>query len=104
MLAGAKSLAAIGEWITDAPLWALRTLGFEADALTGRVRVPHPATVRRILLRVDGAALDTAVGTWPTRRDPKPSRTYFTVDGYRVICGRSGCPGGAETGGIFRQV
>ncbi|WP_240797448.1 transposase family protein [Streptomyces sp. F001] len=28
VLAGARSLAAIGEWITDAPRWAVRTLGF----------------------------------------------------------------------------
>ncbi|MEN3584062.1 transposase family protein [Streptomyces sp. ZYX-F-203] len=31
VLAGAKSLAAIGEWVTDAPAWALRALGFAPD-------------------------------------------------------------------------
>ncbi len=28
VLAGARSLAAIGEWITDAPRWAQAALGF----------------------------------------------------------------------------
>ncbi|MFE9970526.1 transposase family protein [Streptomyces hirsutus] len=34
VLAGARSLTAITEWITDAPAWACRALGFPADPLT----------------------------------------------------------------------
>ena len=60
MLASARSLTAIGEWITDALAWALRSLGFVPDPLTGHVPVPHPATVRRVLERLDGDALDRA--------------------------------------------
>ncbi|MEU0693862.1 hypothetical protein ABZ349_07720 [Streptomyces niveus] len=36
-------------WITDAPRWALRVLGFTPDPLTGQVVMPHPTTVRRLL-------------------------------------------------------
>ncbi|WP_435611158.1 ISAs1 family transposase [Streptomyces sp. C10-9-1] len=68
VLAGARSLAAIGEWITDAPRWAVGALGFAPDPLTGQVVVPHPATVRRLLARVDGDALDAAIGAFLSAR------------------------------------
>lgn len=38
------------------------TLGFAPDPLTGQVAVPHPATVRCLLARLDGDALDAAIG------------------------------------------
>ncbi|MEU5540104.1 ISAs1 family transposase [Streptomyces sp. NPDC020362] len=66
--AGARSLAAIGEWITDAPRWAVGALGFAPDPLTGQVVVPHPATVRRLLARLDGDALDAAIGAFLSAR------------------------------------
>lgn len=44
VLAGAKSLAAIGEWAADAPAAVLRTLGIRADPLTGVIRPPDEAT------------------------------------------------------------
>ncbi|WP_338686574.1 ISAs1 family transposase [Streptomyces acidiscabies] len=73
VLAGARSLAAIGEWLTDVPAWALRGLGFVSDPLTGTVPVPHPGTVRRLLSRVDGDLLDAAIGAFlDTRRVPPP--------------------------------
>ncbi|OIK26982.1 ISAs1 family transposase [Streptomyces malaysiense] len=68
VLAGARSLAAIGEWITDAPRRAVGALGFTPDPLTGQVVVPHPATVRRLLARLDGDALDAAIGAFPAAR------------------------------------
>ncbi|MFA0839087.1 ISAs1 family transposase [Streptomyces rochei] len=77
VLTGAKSLAAIGEWITDAPPWALRTLGFTPDPFTGQISAPHPATVRRLLERLDGDALDRAVGAFLDTR----SAATVTVDG-----------------------
>ncbi|MFB7476058.1 transposase family protein [Kitasatospora sp. NPDC056184] len=58
VLAGARSLIAIGEWRTDAPQSALEVLDFPAEPLTGVHPVPHPATVRRLLQRLDGDALD----------------------------------------------
>lgn len=64
VLAGATSLLAIGEWIADAPPQVLERLGARYDPLTRRHRVPGEATVRRVLTRIDGDALDRAVGRW----------------------------------------
>ncbi|MFJ3309565.1 transposase family protein [Streptomyces sp. NPDC086549] len=68
VLAGARSLTAIGEWITDAPRWAVHVLGFAPDPLTRQVVVPHEATVRRLLARLDGDALDAAIGAFLSTR------------------------------------
>ncbi|GGY14383.1 ISAs1 family transposase [Streptomyces minutiscleroticus] len=68
VLAGARSLAAIGEWITDASRWAVRTLGFAPDPLTGQMMLPHPAAVRRLLARLDGDAMDAAIGAFLSAR------------------------------------
>ncbi|MFD7283206.1 ISAs1 family transposase [Streptomyces sp. NPDC059862] len=72
VLAGARSLVAIGEWIADAPRWALHALGFPPDPLTGSVPTPHPATVRRFLARLDGDAVDHAVGAFLHSRTDAP--------------------------------
>jgi predicted transposase YbfD/YdcC len=64
VLAGARSLIAIGEWIDDAPQSVLGLLGFPADPLTGVRPTPHAATVRRLLQRLDGDALDAAIGAF----------------------------------------
>ncbi|MER6378952.1 ISAs1 family transposase [Streptomyces sp. NPDC001127] len=86
--AGSRSLAAFGEWITDAPRWAVRTLGFAPDPLIGQMVVPHPATVRRVLARLDGDALDAAIGAFlPARaaRTRKPDALRpIAVDGKTV--------------------
>jgi hypothetical protein len=68
VLAGARSLTAITEWIGDAPAWACRVLGFPVDLLSGTVSVPHPDTLRRLLVRLDGDALDRAIGAFLTAR------------------------------------
>jgi len=64
VLAGATSFAAIGEWAADASSSVLAALGIRADPLTGLVRPPHEATMRRVLTTIDGDALDTAIGIW----------------------------------------
>ncbi|MDQ0828220.1 putative transposase YbfD/YdcC [Streptomyces achromogenes] len=64
VLAGARSLTAITAWISDAPAWACRALGFPLDPLTGTVSVPHPHTLRRLLVQLDGDALDQAIGAF----------------------------------------
>ncbi|MEU3253025.1 ISAs1 family transposase [Streptomyces sp. NPDC006997] len=90
VLAGARSLIAIGEWLADVPAWALRALGFPPDALTGTVPVPHPGTVRRLLARIDADLLDAAVGAFldarrtaptPTGVGPGPDLRPIAVDG-----------------------
>ena len=61
VLAGARSLAAIGEWAADAPGPVLAVLGVRRDPLTGAWRPPAEATVRRVLARVDSDALDLVI-------------------------------------------
>jgi hypothetical protein len=70
MLAGARSLAAIGEWAADAPCQVLAALGVRRDPWTGAFRPPGEATVRRVLARVDPDALDRAIGTWLAAQQP----------------------------------
>jgi hypothetical protein len=72
VLTGARSLIAVSEWITDAPQHVLGVLGFAADPLTGLRPVPHAATVRRLLQRVDGDALDAAISAYLQARTPRP--------------------------------
>jgi hypothetical protein len=76
VLAGATSLAAVGEWIADTPGAVLAALGGRADRLTGHCPRPDEATVRRTLARLDADALDLAVCRWLSarRREPEPPR------------------------------
>ncbi|WP_406518174.1 ISAs1 family transposase [Streptomyces sp. NBC_00826] len=93
VLAGARSLIAIGEWIADAPQSALEVLDFPADPLTGVRPAPHPATVRRLFQRLDGDALDAAIGAFlqargvhqsKYERSAKPVLRAIAVDGKTV--------------------
>jgi DDE_Tnp_1-associated len=70
VLAGAKSLAAIGEWASDAPGPVLAALGARRDPLTGAWRPPAEATVRRVLARIDADALDQVIGAWLADQRP----------------------------------
>jgi predicted transposase YbfD/YdcC len=93
VLAGAKSLAAIGEWAADAPGPVLAALGVRLHSLPRVWRPPGEATVRRVLARVDPDALDQVIGRWladqqppsPTTRPPPPTpaawRQAVAVDG-----------------------
>jgi predicted transposase YbfD/YdcC len=73
VLGGATSLLAVGEWAADAPAGTLAALGGRPDRLTGRCPVPNEATIRRVLARVDGDALDRAVSRWLATRRPEPA-------------------------------
>ncbi|WP_309117957.1 ISAs1 family transposase [Saccharothrix sp.] len=68
--AGARSLTAIGEWAADAPQPLLERLGVRFDARRGRWVAPGESTIRRVLSRVDGDAVDAAVSAWTARRAP----------------------------------
>jgi DDE_Tnp_1-associated len=68
VLAGAKSLAAIGEWAADAPQPVRAALGARRDT-PGHFAVPAEATIRRTLARLDADALAAAVGAWLRVRD-----------------------------------
>jgi len=71
VLAGARSLAAIGEWAADAPGQVLAALGTRRDPLTGAWQPPDEATVRRVLARVDpdASTAPSALG-WPASSHP----------------------------------
>ncbi|MFF4081070.1 transposase family protein [Streptomyces sp. NPDC001777] len=75
VLTGARSLIAIGELIGDAPQPVLGVLGFPAGPFTGIRPAPHAATVRRLLQRVDGDALDAAIGAYLRARTPRPEES-----------------------------
>jgi predicted transposase YbfD/YdcC len=93
VLAGARSLVAIGEWAADAPQPVLAALGVRHDPLCRVYRPPGEATVRRVLTRVDPDALDLVIGQWladqqppaPATRPPPPTRPAWrravAVDG-----------------------
>ncbi|MET8498629.1 ISAs1 family transposase [Streptomyces microflavus] len=82
VLAGATSLLAVGEWIVDAPPQVLERLGVQPDPVLPRRPPPAEATVRRLPARIDGDALDRAVGGWLADRRPERSGLRgLSVDG-----------------------
>jgi predicted transposase YbfD/YdcC len=68
ILAGAKSLTAIAEWAADAPDQLLFYCGAALRDPDRPYRAPSEATVRRVLQRIDGDALDAAIGGCLTAR------------------------------------
>lgn len=68
VLAGNTSFYAIGQWIADAGQKTLKALGARQDAASGRYVGPDEKTVRGLCARVDGDALDRALGRWLQRR------------------------------------
>lgn len=90
VLAGAKSLTAIDEWAADASDQLLLRCGAVLRDPDRPYRAPSEATVRRVLQRIDGNALDAAIGGWLTaradaaqdgHRPPRPVRAAIAVDG-----------------------
>ncbi|WP_240797532.1 transposase family protein [Streptomyces sp. F001] len=65
--AGATSLLAVGEWIDDAPPSVAERLGVRPDPLPPKRCLPAEATVRRLLGRIDGDALDRAARSAASR-------------------------------------
>jgi predicted transposase YbfD/YdcC len=84
VLAGARSIAAIAEWATEAPQPIRAALSAHHHA-PGHWSVPAEATIRRTLARLDADALASAVGAWMADRecsDPAASRRRaVAVDG-----------------------
>jgi predicted transposase YbfD/YdcC len=84
VLAGARSLVAIGEWAADAPAPVLAALGVRRDPLRRVWRPPAEATVRRVLASIDPDALDLVIGRWLADQQPPPAlawRQAVAVDG-----------------------
>ncbi|WP_369174915.1 transposase family protein [Streptomyces sp. R28] len=94
VLAAAKSLTTIAEWAADAPDQLLLPCGATLRDPDRPCRAPSEATVRRVLQRIDGDALDAAIGGWLAARadasraadedehpPPRPVRVAIAVDG-----------------------
>lgn len=64
VLSGARSFAAIGEWIADVPQHVLAELGARFDPGRARFLAPEESTVRRLTQRIDGDLLDAAISGW----------------------------------------
>jgi predicted transposase YbfD/YdcC len=64
VLAGARSFAAIGEWIADVPQRVLAIVGARFDQRRHRYLAPDESTVRRLTQHVDGDQVDTAISAW----------------------------------------
>ena len=77
VLAGAKSLLAVGEWVAEADRDALSQLGIAAD-----IRLPTESTIRRTLAGLDANDLDRRLGAWmDTRVGQVAGRRVIAVDG-----------------------
>lgn len=68
VLAGCRSVLAIGEWAAEAPQVVLAALGARHNPVTGRFRAAHADTVRRVLRLVDADAVDRAIGVFLAER------------------------------------
>ncbi|MGA5135430.1 ISAs1 family transposase [Streptomyces olivoreticuli] len=64
VLAGCRSLAAIGEWAADLPQYVLEALGARHRPASGLRVAPSESTIRRTLQSIDGHAFDQAVCGW----------------------------------------
>lgn len=77
VLAGAKTLVAVDEWLSEADRDALSQLGIEQDVV-----LPSESTIRRTLARLDAQDLDARLGTWMnTRIRQAAGRRVIAVDG-----------------------
>nr|WP_203230226.1 ISAs1 family transposase [Segeticoccus rhizosphaerae] len=77
VVAGAKTLLAISEWITDASREELTRLGIRANTV-----LPCESTIRRTLAAVDADDLDARLGAWmATRTGHLAGRRVIAVDG-----------------------
>jgi hypothetical protein len=103
VLAGARSLAAIGEWAADAPGPVLAALGVRRHPLTGAWRSPAEATVRRVLACVDPTpwTAPSAPG-WPASshrpgRRRRPTRVGWSRWMARLCAAAATTPGRRST-------
>ena len=68
VLAGATSLAAIGDWVRDVPRWSWSRWRISR-------RPPAVSTIRRVLLGVDPDVLDAVLHAWLAAHEPPAART-----------------------------
>lgn len=80
VLAGCRSVLAIAEWAAEALQPVLREPGARRNPRTGCWQAPGEDTFRRLLARVDAAAVDAAIGVFLTERAGRGNRNG---DGYQ---------------------
>jgi predicted transposase YbfD/YdcC len=68
VLAGARSVLAIGEWAGEAPQPVLAALGARYSRGHSRFVAGHVDTFRRVLRKVDAGAVDTVIGLFLAER------------------------------------
>ena len=86
VLAGAKSLLAVGEWVAEADRDALSQLGISPDVV-----LPSESTIRRTLAGLDANDLDARLGGWmATRVNEVAGRRVIAVDGKSLRGATSG--------------
>ncbi len=79
VLAGARSFAAIGEWVVDQDEDTVTMLGVDGSAR------PSESAIRRLLTRLDGDVLDSMIGAWMwTRTTVVDDRRVIALDGKTV--------------------
>jgi predicted transposase YbfD/YdcC len=103
VLAGARSFAAIGEWIADVPQRVLAVLGARFDTRHDHYVAPEESTVRRLTQQIDGDLLDAAISRWLTRHttnQPDTSQPDNTPVPAIAIDGKSLRGTFARTGGM----
>ncbi|MFH9858335.1 ISAs1 family transposase [Streptomyces sp. NPDC017202] len=71
VLAGARSLLAVSQWVADAPPALLERLGTAVDSLLPKRSWPAESMIRRPLAGIDEDALDRAVGAWLANRQTR---------------------------------
>jgi len=64
VLAGCKSVLAVGEWAAEAPQELLAAAGARRSRQGGRYIAPHLATFRRVLRSADADAVDAVIGSF----------------------------------------
>lgn len=64
VLAGCRSVLAVGEWAAEAPQELPAAAGARRNRRTGRYVAPHLATFRRVLKRADADAVDAVIGSF----------------------------------------
>jgi hypothetical protein len=101
LLAGARSIAAIADWVADASQPVRAALGVRRDA-PDHFAVPAEATIRRTLARLNADALAAAVGAWLADRDrecPRPAADRAVCD-WHADLPLGGC---RSSGGLHRR-
>jgi predicted transposase YbfD/YdcC len=66
LVVGNDSVSAIWQWAARTPQDVLARMGARYNPWSGRYVVPSKRVFRRVLTKIDGDALDTALGEWAT--------------------------------------